>query len=291
MENSVLRETTPLSSQDCFMLFSRTKDSFNFPLHVHKEYELNFIENGQGAKRVVGDSVEIIDYMELTLIANHNLAHGWFDHNCESKEIREITIQFHGILDQSFLNKNQFLTIKTMFERAAHGVTFTIESIEKVKKRIYSLAKEPDGVHSVLNLLGILYDLSLSPMRELSTNSFIENENDHNSRRIDRAYNYMTENFNKNIKLSDIAELVGMTEAAFSRFIKKRTGRNYIDTLNDIRFGHATRLLIETTHSIAEISFSSGFNNLSNFNRIFKSKKGCSPSKFRENYNRTKFIL
>jgi transcriptional regulator GlxA family with amidase domain len=101
----------------------------------------------------------------------------------------------------------------------------------------------------------------------------------------------MQENYMQDIKLSDVANLVGMTEVAFSRFLKQKTGRNFIDSLNDIRLGHAARMLADTTHSVAEVSIICGFNNLSNFNRIFKKKKGCTPSEFRGNYKESKFYL
>jgi AraC-like DNA-binding protein len=50
----------------------------------------------------------------------------------------------------------------------------------------------------------------------------------------------------------------------------------------EVRLGHASRLLIDTTQSISEIAYDCGFNNISNFNRIFKKKKNCTPKKFRE---------
>jgi AraC-like DNA-binding protein len=57
-----------------------------------------------------------------------------------------------------------------------------------------------------------------------------------------------------------------------------------VNSLLEIRLGHATRMLIETTQSVSEIAYDCGFNNISNFNRLFKKKKGCTPSVFRENY-------
>jgi len=293
-KNSILREVTPLSEQDCFMIFSRVKREFTFPLHIHKEFELNFIENATGARRVVGDSVEEIGDLELTLIANPNLEHGWFDYNNDrDKDIKEITIQFHGdLLNEQLLQKNQFISVKEMFDKAAYGVTFPPEIIFKLKSQIYSLASEHEGAHSVLKLMGILYDLSQSKsLKELSSRSFNTTIQHYDSRRIERVYNYMLKNYNNDISLSDVANLIGMTEVSFSRFLKKRTGRNFIDSLNDIRLGHATRMLLDTTHSIAEIAIQCGFNNLSNFNRIFKKKKQCTPREFRENYNESKFFL
>ena len=64
----VLKETTPLSSEDCFLVMQRPKSGFNFPLHVHMEFELNYLENAAGAIRIVGDSVEEIDDLDLVLI-------------------------------------------------------------------------------------------------------------------------------------------------------------------------------------------------------------------------------
>jgi AraC-like DNA-binding protein len=76
-----------------------------------------------------------------------------------------------------------------------------------------------------------------------------------------------------------------MSEVAFSRFFKARTGKTFVDTLNEIRLGHASRMLIDTTQSVSEIAYRCGFNNMSNFNRIFKKKKHCTPKEFREEYN------
>jgi AraC-like DNA-binding protein len=76
-----------------------------------------------------------------------------------------------------------------------------------------------------------------------------------------------------------------MTEVSFSRFFKNRSGKTFIDSLNDIRMGHASRMLIDTTQSISEIAYNCGFNNISNFNRIFKKKKNCTPKEFRESYS------
>ncbi|MDR3059105.1 MAG: AraC family transcriptional regulator [Prevotella sp.] len=288
----ILREVTPLSKKDCFMVFSRRKRHFAFPIHVHAEFELNFIENGAGARRVVGDSIEEIGNLELVLIARSDLEHAWLNHECNSEEIREITIQFHdNLLSENLLQKNQFCSIKEMFEKAAYGIVFPARIVKEVKDNLYSLASEPEGVYSVLKFLGILYDLSLSPMRELSSHSFSAHRKSYNSQRVERAYNFMLENYNKEIHLGDVADLVGMTDVAFSRFIKQRTGCNFIDSLNDIRLGHATRMLVDTTYSISEISLVCGFNNLSNFNRIFKKKKRCTPSKFRENYKESKYFI
>jgi len=286
MKEKLLREITPLTQSDCFTLFSRVKSDFDFPLHYHEEFELNFIRQAKGAKRVIGDHIEEINDLELVLVGP-NLPHGWFNHNCKSKEIKEITIQFHrDLLDDKFLQRNQLTLIRNMFIRSFRGILFSRETIEMITPRLVALPQK-HGFDSVLDLLSILHDLSASRnIRTLSDISFHHSESlSYNSRRIDRVMAYLNNNFEKEITLTEAAKLASMTDVAFSRFFKARTGKTFVDTLNEIRLGHASRMLIDTTQSIGEVAYRCGFNNMSNFNRIFKKKKDCTPKEFRQEYN------
>ena len=292
MKNKLLREITPLTQSDCFTLFSRVKSKFDFPLHYHEEFELNFIQNAKGARRVVGDHIEEIDEMELVLVGS-NLQHAWFTNNCKSKEIREITIQFHkDLFDEKLLRRNQLSFIRTMLEKSLRGILFSKETTQQLAPRICEL-NQKQGFDSVLELMSILHDLSISRnMRILSDASFNNTEQyTYNSRRIEKTLEYMNQNFDKPITLNEVASLANMSDAAFSRFFKQRTGNTFIDSLTEIRLGHASRMLIDTTQSVAEIAYHCGFNNISNFNRIFKKKKSCTPKDFRESFSGTRIFI
>ncbi len=292
MNKNIVREITPLTQNDCFTIFSRVKSEFNFPLHYHEEFELNLIINAKGAKRIVGDHIDEIEDLELVLVGP-NQSHAWFTHNCKSAEIKEITIQWHkDLLDEKLLRRNQLSFIRKMFELSSRGILFSRETIQNIYPRIVSLEKER-GFDSVIALINILHDLSASRnMRTLSETGFNNDfQLNFNSRRIEKAFEYMNRNYDKPITLGDIAKLVNMTEVSFSRFIRKRTGITFIDSLNEIRLGHASRLLIDTTNSIAEVSYTCGFNNISNFNRLFKKKKSCTPKEFRENFSGTRTFI
>jgi AraC-like DNA-binding protein len=284
MSTNIIREITPLTQSDCFTIFSRVKKEFSFPLHYHEELELNLILNAKGARRIVGDHIENIDDMELVLVGP-NLYHAWFTHQCKSEEIREVTIQWHkDLFDDKLLRRNQLSFIRSMVERSQKGLLFSRDTIKALAPRILTL-NQKNGFDSVLELMSILHDLSISRnSRTLSDASFTNEHFSYNSRRIEAAFEYMNHSYDKSITLGEVARLVSMTEVSFSRFIKKRTGNTFIDSLNEIRLGHASRMLIDTTHSIAEVSYNCGFNNISNFNRIFKKKKGCTPKEFRENF-------
>ncbi|TWF45124.1 AraC-like DNA-binding protein [Chitinophaga polysaccharea] len=285
IESKLLREITPLTQSDCFTLFAREKKEFDFPLHYHDEFELNFIQHAKGARRIIGDHIEEIGELELVLVGP-NLQHGWFTHKHTGGIIREITVQFHrDLFDEKFLQRNQMNFIKNMFERSLRGILFSTETTQRIMPRLIRLPQQ-QGFDAVLELMSILHDLSTSRnMRTLSDTTFGNTGTfSYNSRRVEKIMNYLNANYDKKISLGEAAKLVAMTEVAFSRFFKAKIGKTFVDTLIEIRLGHASRLLIETTHTVNEIAYKCGFNNISNFNRIFKKKKDCTPKAFRSAY-------
>ena len=295
INSELFKEVSPLSEKDCFILIERQKSNFNFPIHIHPECELNYIENAKGAQRIVGDSVEDIDDEELVLITNPQLEHAWVDHNNKSTNIHEITIQFHSnLFTEVFLNKNQMISIQKLFQRAQHGVAFTHETIAKVRPLLKTLTCENDSFYSLTKLLIVLHELSLDKeLRELATTRF--SSSSQNSQgddgKLTKITDYVNQHYSEVIRLSDVAEMAHMSEASFCRFIKQHTSKSFIDFLTDIRIGAASRALVDSSSSIAEIGYDCGFNNLSNFNRIFKKKKGVTPHEFRDNYRKNKTII
>ncbi|MGZ8561895.1 MAG: AraC family transcriptional regulator, partial [Flavisolibacter sp.] len=223
MSKKLLREITPLTQGDCFTIFSRTKKEFDFPLHYHEEFELNFISNGKGAKRVIGDHMGEIDDLELILVGP-NLQHGWFTHKLKGKEVQEITIQMHrDLFDERFLQRNQMSFIRNMFEKSLRGILFSNETTAAIQPRLFALTKK-HGFDSVLDLLSILHDLSISRnIRTLSDTSFNNTDTiSYNSRRIQMIMEYLNKNFHKEVSLTEAAKLAAMSEVSFSRFFKAR---------------------------------------------------------------------
>lgn len=292
-EQNVLREITPLSNKDCFYIVERYKTEFTYPLHSHLEFELNYVENAEGVQRIVGDSSEVIGNYDLVLITGKDLEHTWEQHDCKSKQIREITIQFSSdLFFSNFVDKNQFASIRKMLKIAQNGIAFPMSAILKVYSLLDTLASQQQSFYTVLNFLSILYELSMCPNPKiLSSSSFAKAEINSESRRVMKVQNYINQHYTGEIRLSKLAEIAGMSEVAFSRFFKLRTGKSLTDYIIDIRLGHAARLLADSMQTVAEICYDCGFNNLSNFNRVFLKKKKCTPKEFRENYRKTKIII
>lgn len=289
----VLNKVTPLSDEDCFWVMQRPKTGFNYPLHIHKELELNYLENAVGAIRIVGESVEEMSDLDLVLIAG-GTQHAYSNHKCPCRDVSEITIQFHASLFDSLINKRHFKSIKDMFENASSGLVFSRAMILSIQDQLKMLSndEQPDSFHNLLLLIDILKKLSLDKnSRRLGTDSTVKILKDIESDRLDTIMLYLHKNYQSHITLTDVASLISMSEASLTRFLKKWTGKTFIDNLNDIRISEAVCRLIDTSDSISEICYRCGFNNLSNFNRAFKRRKGSTPTEYREKYSRTRFRI
>lgn len=289
----IIHEITPLMGKDVLYIADRHKKEFTYPIHNHSVYELNFVENAKGVRRIVGDSQEVIGDYDLCLITSPDLEHVWEQNECHSDDIREITVQFDfSMSDETLFGRNPYASITRMMQEAKKGLSFPLQAIMKVYGMLDTLSSVKDGFYAVQQFLTILYELSrCENARAQASSSYAKVTVEDDSRRILKVKNFISKNYMDELRLPELASLAGMSSSAFSRFFKLHTGRNISEYIIDLRLGYAARMLVDTAKSISEIGFDCGFNNLSNFNRIFKKKKGCSPSEFRESYHKTRIIV
>ncbi|MDR1357259.1 MAG: AraC family transcriptional regulator [Tannerellaceae bacterium] len=288
----VLKELTLLSAEDCFLITQRIKNSFTYPLHIHTEFELNYLENANGAIRIVEDSMEEISDLDLILVAG-GTSHAYSNHKCKFEDTTEITIQFSRSMFDSLINKRHFKTIKTMFENAAHGLLFSRQTIIDVRPKLKMISGDvPDSFRNFLLLVEILKNLSIDgAARRLNSSDKIKNFSHLDSDRLEKIMLFMHENYHRQVTLTHVANLINTSDSSLTRFLKKWTGKTFIDNLNDIRISGAACRLVDTSDSIAEICYKCGYNNLSNFNRAFRKRKGLTPTEYREKCARSRFMV
>jgi len=275
----IQQEITPISSDDLFIVLNHPSAKFDYPIHYHSDFEINLVMDTYG-ERFVGDSVEKFDTLDLVM-TGPNLPHAWKGEIVEGNHV--ITIQFSDqILNFPILEKRLFTPIKQLLLDAQRGIGFSQSTMLMVKEKIIRLTKM-QGFHTVLEFFSILYDLSIADRHVLVSNQFDTKDTvrKSKSRRIAKVCDYIEKNYEDSIKLGDVAGLVNMSESAFSHFFKKKTNCTFIDYITNIRIAKACQMLSETSHTVAEICYSCGFNNLSNFIRIFKRKKGNTPNEYR----------
>lgn len=302
MAQKILLEIAPLTPQDSLFIVERHKKEFTYPIHKHSCCELNFIRGGKGVERVVGDSIEKIEDLELVLITS-DLEHVWqgererkANHESESEnkeDIQEITIQFElSCLPAELLKKNQFASISQLIERAKNGVAFSQTGILNAYEQLMNLLHQENSFQQILSFFEMMHRLSQDKdMRVLSSGSFAQVGSPSGSRRVQKIKEYVEVHYKEEIKLGQLADLIGMTQVGCSRFFKMRTGKTISEYITEVRLGHASRLLVDTTQSVAEVAYSCGFNNLSNFNRLFHKVRRFTPSQFRSTYQKNKILL
>ena len=290
--NKVITEESHTSEKDCFYMVDSEKEAFTYPLHTHEAMELNFVENCDGVRRIVGDSIEVLGKYDMVLVGS-NLEHTWDQYDCQSKCIHEITIQFPpDLFNEQFLQRNQLSSIRALFQNAKRGIAFELNTIIELYDKIKAITQSQPGFYRMLKLMEILYELSMQENYTLlASRSFSNVKNTPESIRVRKVEEHIDKNYKQEIRLKTLSDIAGMTPAAFSRYFRMKTGKTVSDYIIDIRLGHAARQLVDTTNSVADICYDCGFNNISNFNRIFKKKKGCSPTAFRENYHKRRIIV
>lgn len=275
----IQKEITPIAAEDLFIVLNHPNAKFDYPVHYHSDYEINLVTDTYGT-RTVGDSEEEFNTLDLIMIGP-NIPHAWKGEVVEGNHV--VTIQFSDkLLNFPILGKRLFSSIKQLLIESQHGISFSEQIQLLMKDKILKLTKM-QGFHTVLEFFSILYELSIADRRILVSNQYDTKDTvrTSKSRRIAKVCEYIDKNIEEPIRLGDVAQLVSMSESAFSHFFKKKTNCTFIDYVTNLRIARACQLLSETTYTVAEICYTCGFNNLSNFIRIFKKKKGSTPQEYR----------
>lgn len=100
--------------------------------------------------------------------------------------------------------------------------------------------------------------------------------------KIKKTISYIEENYTSIINVEVIANLLSISYSRLAHLFKEETGLNIYDYLNGVRVGDACQKLIENKERVIDIAFIVGFQNYSNFARMFKLHIGCSPKQFRD---------
>jgi AraC-like DNA-binding protein/mannose-6-phosphate isomerase-like protein (cupin superfamily) len=250
----------------------------------HPEYEIHLIRQGSG-KLLAGDYIGPFTAGHVALIGP-GLPHDWMGDIAPGEQLvgRDVVLQFDGaaLLDlQGSLP--ELSELKTLFELAQRGIEFTGGTAVEAALLLERIG-EATGLQRLIMFLQLIDTLARAPKREirvLASACYSPSLNERSSERINQAFDYLINELTSDIRLSVIAERVGMSEAGFSRFFKRITGHGFMDLMRKLRIQRACRLLVQTQLSVAEICFEVGYENVSNFNRHFRHEMHQTPSDYR----------
>lgn len=279
----VYREITPVTSKDVFRIFSYPEAEFKYPLHHHPEYEINLVLNSKGT-RIIGDAVEEYEEEELVLLGPY-IQHCWDGaaHVMETGVIPSVVVvQFHkDLFSNNWLMKEAFIPIRILLGESSRGLEFFGETREKGIKILKGLSNL-SGFPATLAFFEFLYILATSTeKRQIASAGYVVPTPYFRNKRIEDVYNYINQYFKKDLQLAEVAAVANMSPSAFSHYFKKCSNKSFIQFLVEKRVSYACKMLLETECTVREICFESGFNNLSNFNRLFKKYKKVTPKAYR----------
>lgn len=283
----ILEKLTP--EPECSFVLQ--KDSFPYyptPWHYHPEYELVLVLRSSGRK-IIGDHVSRFTDGDLVLIGP-NLPHVYDNDPAyyeEDSQLRAEAIVIH--FDEDFLGKSFFQLpemkkVRQLFKSAQQGLQMEGKVRQQIAEKM-ALMLDLSPARRLTELLNVLILLSQSEeTRLLASPGFVQTYGRSEAERLDPVFAYLMQHFTEHVSLDEVAAMANMSPQSFCRFFKHCTRKTFLEFLNELRVGHACRLISENRYNISEIGYKSGFNNLSNFNRQFRRVMGKTPTAYRKEY-------
>lgn len=274
----VLPFKIPKPEQDAFVFQIDLEDAFYDKLHQHEEIQISLIVEGEG-RLIVGDTINYYAPNDVIVIGS-NIPHVFKSNLNAASHSHMLSLFFtKASFGKDFFDLEELLEVQKFFKRAKHG--FKITSKQELMKILFFQLEKASKLNRFLILLQLLKNASLANYKSLSSFIYDKKYSINEGKRMRNVFEFTMNHFDKTITLDAVSEVANMTKNAFCKYFKKRTNKTYVQFLNELRIEHACKL-IETKKdiSIQEIAEASGFKNISNFNRQFKSLKKVSPSQY-----------
>jgi len=288
----IMHEQIDFPGRSAVKIKMREMPHFTYPWHFHSEYELLYVIDGSGTS-FVADSIEEFQSGDLALIGS-TLPHFWrsdekYLNSSGQLKVKYIVIQFPpDFLKDEIANYPEYHLIGDLLERASKGIRFSADFARGTEKKIMQLAKS-NGFERIIHLQELLQTLAKTNKYKLLAGELYQHEkHSFTNFRLTKVIQFLTTNYQRKIELENVAEIANLHPAAFCRFFKEKTGKSLSEYVNDMRIGYACRLVIEGKMSVSQISYESGFNNLSNFNRTFKRHTKFTPTEYYRKFHERK---
>jgi AraC-like DNA-binding protein len=264
-----------------FATVDKRARAFDGRFHFHPEIEITLIESSAG-RRVVGDSIEPFAPGDLVMLGP-NLPHQYVSDPASSDTIAAAkVIQFApDFMGDHLLRLPEFSAIAKLLKHSTRGFKFGGTTNDVARQLIRQIFRA-SGSKRLLLLLELLDALSAAPLATpIASAGYLGKISSREGDTIDNALQYLHDHFTGRVSLKRLCQYLHVSPATCNRLFQKSIGRSFKTMLIELRISHACRHLLERNQSILDIAYSSGFTNLSNFNRRFKESTGHTPRAYR----------
>jgi len=274
----------PRTSGESIRVQYEEQEHFYDNLHFHPEVQIMFIHESSGT-RLVGDSIGSFNPGDVLLLGA-DLPHvfrndkKYYEPDSGLKAKNTSVFFDTDSFGEKFFSLPEVYPITKLLLNSKRGINVTGETKHKLNGMVQDLLLH-HGFSKLLQVFTILDLLACSKEIELlSSVGFDGPPKDSDSKKINDVFTYIMKNFSEEIKLQEAAAVANMSVNAFCRYFKHHTRKTFSTFLNEIRIGHACRLLIEDKWNIRETAFACGYDNISYFNRQFKDITNYTPSEY-----------
>lgn len=250
------------------------------PWHQHEEIELCLVVKGSG-KVFIGNYMGDYQKNDVFLIGS-NLPH-LFRKDVDESIGSAIVVHFKRQLFESLLTLPEMSSVRKITDAADQGFQLTSKLRQEIGRSLTTLLDQ-SPLNRMLTLLACLDQIENSAQKTVLSKYYFQNLRLSGDDKSRVAYEFALANFKENISLDFMAKMTHQSVSSFCKNFKSSTKKSFARFLNEVRIGHACKLLKETNRSVTEICFDSGFRNWSNFSNQFRTMKGVSPSKYRQNF-------
>ena len=277
-------EKTPVSQWESFHCEVVRGDSYNAAWHFHPEYQITLVIKSYGY-RLVGDNIAPLHAGDLVLVGS-NLPHVWQQEKPALSEpvqpVHAVIVRFlETFAGKDFLEIPEMKSVRLLLQRSGRGLQITGLTRQAVAEKMRKLA-DVSGLERLSGLLSILDMLAHSrELKPIASAGFVPVLNGSDHGRMERVCDYINAHLDGVIDRGEVARQAHLSEGAFSRFFKLRTGKTLPRYINELRVGRACRMLAEGEAKITDIAMECGFDNLANFNRRFLEIAGLTPRNYR----------
>lgn len=264
-------------NENLIVQVDRSKRFYN-TLHQHNEIQLSLIVKGFG-KLIVGDSIHQFRDGDFFAIGA-NCPHLFKTERAQGT-VHMISLFFTpDTFGKEFFNLSDLAEIHPFFDFVQDGFQLSSNQ-QEIENRLLQFPQASKANRVVL-FISLLQQLVKADRKSLTSFTYPKEIGNLAGNRMQAVFDYALHNFHNEVRLDVVSNLVHMTPNAFCKFFKKRTNKTFFQFLIELRIEHASQLLKNHEDlSIAEVSESSGFRSISNFNRKFKLHKGSIPSRYR----------
>ncbi|WP_413700023.1 AraC family transcriptional regulator [Psychromonas sp. KJ10-10] len=255
----------------------------HFDWHYHVEYELVLHRNFIG-KKFIGDYIGPVKHNNLSLYGPKLPHTEIFESNIDKLQSETYIVWFSQVWVSNLIKTFPELNnLQVMLNNSLQGIEFSASLSEQVFDLLqdYQSLSPASAIANIIKVLVLLSE-SENHKRLNSYHQQVHQEDDKTLRIVEKISLFIEKNYRNNIKLVDLCNQVHLSKSSVSRIFERHFLSSFSLHLAEYRLGKACELLINSDKSIALIADLVGFNNLSNFNRHFKSKKQMSPKQFRQ---------